>query len=452
MLTDPTTATLLDALVSALQRAAEYNRDDQVAPDAVLWTDGAREWEALLPALRERLPALLTLGAFSPGDRTGPAYWLRCVLSGTLPDFTVPPHTVPIIYLPGVSRQDVRAVDECPREIQPLVELQYRGVLWTQRSGRDWTVAALLQSADGGLGIDVAGDQATRQALRRALPIVANEPLITLQTAAPLKAAFFDDLLHPDEVRSVLRWLNDPSGFQLACSAEEWAAFCGLCDRQYRFDPVADGAITAARKLGEGNGAWATPWQRLAEAPATYLGVTTQLRAARPSAPTSRHQPGQITMFDRSEAWPQDNEAAEDDLRVALSMLEQQHAPTARSTIVALEAEHGPRRAWLWAKLGRAPLATALQALAMLATRTAQPLGGTSVVEIATAYVGGAWQADAAVLDALAAVEETGDVAAVRAAIRAVYAPWLDAAARAMQQRWTPLRHRHAARNQPDQS
>ena len=71
-----------------------------------------------------------------------------------------PEGTIPIVYMPGVSRQMLRAVETCPRELQPLAELQYRGVLWSQVSARDWTILAFLKSKDG-LGLDVAQDHAT---------------------------------------------------------------------------------------------------------------------------------------------------------------------------------------------------------------------------------------------------------------------------------------------------
>ena len=41
--------TLLASLVSALQRAADHNRDDTVTPTAMLWPDEKGEWEKLVP-------------------------------------------------------------------------------------------------------------------------------------------------------------------------------------------------------------------------------------------------------------------------------------------------------------------------------------------------------------------------------------------------------------------
>src|SRR5208283_4428813 len=112
--------TILDSLIQSLSRASEYNRDDQVAPAVILWPDKKRQWEPLLPMLRERLPHLLTLGTYAANSKTGPAIWLRCMIARTLPEANWPEKDIPILYLPGVSRQELRAVAECPPALMPL--------------------------------------------------------------------------------------------------------------------------------------------------------------------------------------------------------------------------------------------------------------------------------------------------------------------------------------------
>jgi len=114
------TGTVFDALLRALEKAAEYNRNDQVAPAAILWTDKDREWEPLVPRLRTHLPHFLTLGEYDPESRTGPAIWIRCMVGRTLPEADWPEEAVPIIYLPGVSRQEMRALEQCPKSLQRL--------------------------------------------------------------------------------------------------------------------------------------------------------------------------------------------------------------------------------------------------------------------------------------------------------------------------------------------
>src|SRR5690348_5064564 len=83
--------TILDALVAALTAAGLYNKNDQAPPAALLWPDRERQWEPLLPLLRSRLP-LLTFdhGRFDPAARTGPAYYLRCLIARTLLDDPLP--------------------------------------------------------------------------------------------------------------------------------------------------------------------------------------------------------------------------------------------------------------------------------------------------------------------------------------------------------------------------
>lgn len=108
------------------------------------------------------MPELLTLGGYDPDVRAGPAIWLRCVVDGTIepsgmpaadgpiePSDRGPAARVPIIYLPGLKRGNLRAGESCPEAVRPLVELLYRGVLWNHPNGRDWTVATFLGSPKG---------------------------------------------------------------------------------------------------------------------------------------------------------------------------------------------------------------------------------------------------------------------------------------------------------------
>ena len=151
---DRTGITVIEALVRSLEAAAKFNPNDVVHPDVVLWTDHDSQWQPIIPQLRRLLPQFLTFGDYEPEYRSGPAIWLRSVVDRPLLEVEMPEGGTPIIYLPGVSRQTLRAVQECPNSLKPLVELQYRGVCWTQKNGKDWTVEAFLVSEEGGLSLD----------------------------------------------------------------------------------------------------------------------------------------------------------------------------------------------------------------------------------------------------------------------------------------------------------
>lgn len=417
--------TLLDTLAAAIRHAADYNPNAQSAPAAVLWPDPTSEWEPILPRLRERM----SLYRFGPYDReagSGPAYWLRCIVDRTVSEAPADGDT-PVLYLPGVSRAEIRAVETCPQTLQPLAELQYRGAIWAHRNGRDWSIAGFLSSEDGGLGVEVAGDAETRAAASRALTRLADEPISRLRHQSPLRAPFFLGLLQPDAARSILLWLSEPTGFRTRTGSDEWSAFQSLCRSEYGFDPERDGEITGAERLAERNGPWAAVWERFAEAPKNYAGIPDQLRRARPQAT--------LPLFHHADSWPQENDAAEEQLRNELLELETSLPSDARSAITRLEVEHGPRRSSVWGVLGQAPLAVALDPLTRMAEATSQPLSGNSSQDIAARYAEDGWRADAALIDSLCAVESAtpGEIASVKAAAGAIYRNWLEAGATAFQ-------------------
>ena len=55
--------------------------------------------------------------------------------------------------------------------------------------------------------------------------------------------------------------------------------------------------------------------------------------------------------------------------------------------VTTLDRSHGERRAWVWARLGLAPMAELLKPLASLAASARRVLGGTEPEDIAAAYV-----------------------------------------------------------------
>ncbi len=417
--------TVFDAIVASLAKAADYNRNDMVAPVAVLWTDKERQWEPLAPRLRAVLPQFLTLGDYDPAQKTGPAIWLRCMIARSLPEADWPQAAVPILYLPGVSRQELRAVDECPERLRPLAELQYRGVFWTQLNAKDWTLLAFLQSPEGGLGLDVARDRATLEAIGRAIEKLADTPIAELE-GRRLEASDFNDLTTEDPVREVLTWLNDPEGTRQRWSNNEWQSFRAVCRQEFDFDPEKDGELAAGEVLGRRDGEWGAVWKRFAEAPARYPRIPDLLRRAMPAKDGG--------LFDDRSSWPQNNDAAEDQLRAALLDLRSKSPAEARNRLATLEKQHAERRHWVWAELGKAPLAKAMHALSELARLAQTALGGAAPADVARAYVESGWQVDSAAIEAMSAVTRQADREAIAAALHSLYRPWLESAAEHFQE------------------
>lgn len=411
---------LLEAIIEGLVSAARC-ASSETPPVAVLWTDAKSEWLPLVDALRSGLPQFLIYGDYDPGQRTGPAVWLKCAIDRMLPDISIPVGKTPILYLPGVSRQDLRAGSQCPWQLQPLVELLYRGTVWTQKNGRDWTVEAMLVSKDQpALGLDVAGDKSTKLSMMASLSVLAVTPAARLQ-GRRLDAQDFDKLMIGDHPRDLLRWMSNPQAVREEMDDGTWHAFCNRCRDEFGFDPETDGEIVAGEKFGlRETTNWDGLWSRFCESPSSYLTISELLQKSKPG--------GRLLQFDR-EPWPDENESDENALRNALNELAGVDASSARAEILKLEKEHGVRRAWVWAQLGKAPLAVALHSLVELANRTASFLGGDSVEDMEKQYVHEGYLADEFALNALAATKTAADSAAVEAAVRALYLPWLDHAA-----------------------
>ena len=412
----PTAAgTLAEAVLDSLARLVS-TPDGEVPPAAILWPDAEGQWKSLVALLRGRVPHLYELGTFAPDDHIGPAIWLVCAVARTLPDHSPPAGTVPILYLPGVARQDLRAGADCPVLHQPLVELQYRGKVWHQRNGRDWTIEAFLTSKDA-LDLDVARDAASQQAMLRAIDRLADEPLAAL-AGKRLVVGFFESLSVSDIEREILAWMAEPTEYRKAKQADTAAfeTFVGKMGREYGVDPAKQSPADAARCIARGEPAWDPIWRRYADAPQAYPKMQ-MLMAAVPE------QEFAIDCLDRS---PRSNLQAETTLRKALSdVLTLPHAE-ACAAVVKLDREHHERLDRPWAKLGESLLAEALVPLSKLAAASTSPLGGPDVATIARAYAKDGWEVDRHAMRALAVAQRSPDAELVGQVVRAVYLPWLD--------------------------
>ena len=419
--------TVITALCKALRSASVFNPEVQAAPACILWPDRDRQWEAVIPYLQNELPELFVLGEYVPDERKGPAIWLRCVIADKVDGIEIQRDKPPILYLPGVSRQDLRAVENCQDYLKPLAELQYRGVIWSQVNAKDWTILAFLKSDQGGLGLDVAQDNETKNALLMALYPLMDES-VNFLTGKRLDKDYFNTLLTSgDPDRDLLQWLDRGDAFRSGRSENEWKAFVGVCTSQFAFQPEDDGTIIGVEKLARHEGPWHAVWERFCEAPKKYPNIAGHIRKC--TMPP-------LDLFSNAQShgsWPQWNESAENSLRKEIERLGNLPDHKARTQLLDLEKKHADRRNLVWADLGEAPLCFALAHLAVIAKITEDNLAAGNIEDLAAGYMNTGWRADDAVMKALSCVSKSEDVDAVSIIIRALYQPWAEESAMYLQ-------------------
>jgi hypothetical protein len=410
---------LTEALVTSF-KASLGSPDGTAPPVALLWTDPDAQWRATIPSLQQAIPELYVLGEFDADARTGPVIWLRCIVDRTLVEGSPPPGIIPILYLPSVGRQILRAAGDCPRDLQPLIELQFRGAVWHQASGRDWTVLAFLTS-DQGLALDIAQDSQTRDAMLRALSRLATEPTDALR-GHRLDAEDFDRLIIGEPTRDLLRWMSAPEDFRAQCDPNRWNTFREVCSRQFALDPEQDGVAGAAELLLKGEDKWGEVWDRFCESPRLYRGVARLLKGA--PAPD---------LFSHPSRRPAVNRQKEEELRSDLERVASMPHKDACQRVLALEEEHKQRREWVWAQLDESPYAQGLEPLARLAHLAQTPVSGASIKATADAYADDGWRCDKAAMDSLTVAATPAQGALIGKVLRALYEPWLDKSARHFQ-------------------
>ena len=335
----------------------------------------------------------------------------------------------------GVARSELRAVDTCPPELAPIAELQYRSQWFSHPNGRDWTVRALLVARRAWPRAHVADDAETSAALLLALDRLLDEPVDRLAKQL-LDADFFRDLVNPDPVRSLLGWLDDPQGFRARLDDAQWTAFVQQCKADYGFDPTRrrrDHRRAQARRARGRVGAGLEALRRDARA------LSRDPRAAPQGAADGAHRraPRRLAAGQRGGRGPAPQPPAR--LRGA----DRRRRPQGGRAASTPSTRGGAARSG--PSSDQAPLAFALEQLARArrADRAAARRRRSRRRSSAD-YADRGWRADDAVLRALAAAHERRPIAqAVSAAVAAMYRPWLDAGAKALQAAIGPMANAH---------
>lgn len=415
--------TVADMLVQRLrEQAKRFNPQLEAAPVAILWTDEKREWETVLQKLKVALPELFSLGALAPTERTGPGVWLRMVVDGQIVAFG--PGEIPILYLPGVGngqlRTDLRGLKDDP-QLAPLAELQYRGCFWRQENGKDWTLRAFCESKRGGLGLKVAQNQETLNALKAAMAKLLAQNLLALDTAT-IDERFLIDLINPAPDETILHWLTAPDSIQAEQGAS-WESCLANASKRFGVDLTKGPLEVAQRILASKPGEASYPlWEKYLAHWQSYPEVYEVFRGIAPP-----------DLLQGAERYPRENDADEKRLAGALEHAASLEPVAAARAVLAAEEQHAGRRHTLWAQQGRAPLAMALADLSVIAKAFLEPLSGGTALEAAARYAESGWRVDAAARAAMTIAQHHELEKPIYGVLESIYRRWLEKQAEGFQ-------------------
>lgn len=409
---------LIDCLVNAIKESKKYNSNAQIAPAVVLWTDKENQWKPVINKIQRLLPELFILGEYDPEQKTGPVIWIKCVIAGTLPEFKLPEESIPIVYLPGIGRSDLRAIESCPIWLQGLAELQYRGTFWSQLNGKDWTVNAFLTAKTGGLSLKVSKDEKTQEALLRVLEPLLFDKQINELKGSHLESNDFNLMIMSAPDKDLLTWMNDAKAVQAAWKGDRWDAFVALTTKEFGLNPDKEGDLGAAEALCNQDGHWEKVWQRFVETYHLYLNIPKLLEKVSFSYDVFADQSSYIKFLKYTYS-------VEKDLENSLLKSSKLEPSKARAFILELELYHAERRAWVWAKMGCSPLVIALEHLAIIADLSQTIPGGLTPHEMAMRYQESYWKIDLACLEALSSVILAKHQEIIKNVLHSIYTSWL---------------------------
>lgn len=410
---------IYDKVFSALKQAESHNSNVMVKPEVILWPDPESLWSEVIEIVQEEIPHLLIYGSYESAKKQGPAIWLKCMIAKALPEANWQEDAIPIIYLPGVSKADLRNVENAVFNFQPLLEYQYTGTLFIQDNGREWSILAFLENPITGLGLKVAKDNATKEALKKTLPSIFQNPEVFANKTL-IDADFLNNQLFPDIIPTILKWMCKGDLYLTTMDAGKQDVFTKLCKSQYEFEPDHKNIKAIAEKLGSQRNSWKYVWQLYATAPHKYPEVEQLLRLAKPTDLGI----GVFALPDDS--WPQVNEEKEQVLAQALTEAAKQDTLKALATLQALEKQHGLRRNWVWFELGKSPLVDALQYLVQMAAKAIENFSSSSIEDLKTYYTTKGFLIDQFMRKALVAVKLEKDKSIVKSIFHLFYQPWLE--------------------------
>jgi hypothetical protein len=410
---------IFDKVIQALLQAEQHNSSVMVKPEVILWPDPEYQWVDVISVLQSTVPQLLIYGDYEPSNKKGPAIWLKCMIAKMLPEADWAEDAIPIIYMPGIAKSDLRNVENAVSNFQPLLEYQYTGILFLQENGKEWTILAFIENPIIGLGVSVAQDNATKVALIKSLPTIFQDQEV-LSGKTIIDAEYLNNQLLPDIIPIILKWMCRGDAFLQSMEVGKKEVFISLCKSQFDFEPDHKNIKAITEKLGSQNNSWKYIWQLFSTAPHKYPELYDLLELAKPA------DLGKGIFALPEESWPQVNRQKEEALALALVKTAKLDAQKAISELKQLEAEHSTRKNWVWFELGKSPLADTLQYLVQMAVKSSEAFPSSSIEELKSYYTTSGYLVDQFMRKSLAAVRTEEHKNIIKSIIQLFYRPWFE--------------------------
>lgn len=421
---------VIDVLIKHLRKLGD--KADLLAqhPAAILWTDKDAAWQSAMPLLKSAMPELVELGDYNPDQRTGPAVWIKCVIAGLTHQLET--DHIPVIYLPGVSRRELRAIESCPSHLTMLAELQYRSCWWaTPNNNRDWTVSSFLANNTIGLELDIAKDKDTQDTLLKVLEPLLEADVTSLQ-GKRITSSELATLVVEDPIRDLLHWLDYPAIVDTWSSTRQ-SLLQKYCESHYGLNATDNDRPTFLANLCEQpDSVWAALWARFEDMAERLPGLLKQLETVKPMA-----------LALNSECYLSLALQEEQALESAFTSMAEKSDLEVDAEITRLHAEHADHTDSLWSRLGYTVYALALEQFAKLVELKNKPLGGPNLEVMASAYEREFWQLDYAALQAMACAQHDSQRQVIAGVLAVIYTPWLDSRAQHFQSLVKQLGYNH---------
>jgi hypothetical protein len=409
---------LIGHIKSSIGFAKKYNASQVTSPEVVLWPDPEKQWLPVIDRIRQEFEAFLTLGEYNPSCLEGPAIWLKCMVDKMLPEANWSEGTIPVIYLPGVSKADFKNIDEAPFSIQPLMEYQFTGNLWTQENGKEWTVLAFMQNADKGMGLEVAKDQATKEAILKSLPNFFEDGEILYRKK--IDADFLNQLMFPEVIPTLINWIEKGDEALSRFPLDQQEAFKDVIKSQYQIKLDYSLVLDFVRAMGSRKDTWNQVWQYFANAPHKYPNIVKCLHDAKPD-----DLGGGFFKIPES-SWPQVNQEKELQLQKELLKLKKATPESSLVTLEKLYHEHKERQSWIWTELEQSPLVTALPSILDIAKYCTKPYDNSTIEKLTDYYDQEGVRIDRAVRKIYTISSNQDYLKTMQVIIDLYYRPWLE--------------------------